>query len=359
MSPLLRLLPLALLCSLLFVTPASVGDTSEPEAVGGNPLAGRTMGVYKGYAEQTWAPYVNATGRKKDLLGKIALAPKAKWFGDWISNASVKRKVRDYISNAQAGDPEALVQMAVFRMDPWEGEACRRLPTKAEKKSYRQWIRRFAQATGDTHAAIILQPDGPFALCAPGGSKVPSRLVKYAAKRFAALPNTSVYIDAGAWDWPHRSQGGVDAVLRFIIPGGIRFIRGIALNSTHYSDTELEIERGTAIVEALAARGITDKHIVINTSSSGNPFEFGKYDGKDDNNARVCRRKTDPRICLKLGIPPTTDVTNSAWGLSEVARERAAQHVDGYLWFGRPWLYRQADPFVTQRALALARTSPY
>jgi endoglucanase len=33
--------------------------------------------------------------------------------------------------------------------------------------------------------------------------------------------------------------------------------------------------------------------------------------------------------------------------------------VDGYLWFGRPWLYMQADPFVMTRALQLARTTPY
>jgi hypothetical protein len=33
--------------------------------------------------------------------------------------------------------------------------------------------------------------------------------------------------------------------------------------------------------------------------------------------------------------------------------------VDAYLWFGRPWLYMQADPFDKPRALQLARTTPY
>ena len=37
----------------------------------------------------------------------------------------------------------------------------------------------------------------------------------------------------------------------------------------------------------------------------------------------------------------------------------AAQYVDAYLWFGRPWLYKQAAPFVLDRALTLARTTPY
>ena len=101
------------------------------------------------------------------------------------------------------GDPEVLVQMAVFRMKPWEHEACDRLPTAAERASYKQWIDRFAAGrSAAQHTAIILQPDGPFALCAPGGSKVPSHLIGYAARTFTALPHTSVYIDAGAADWP-------------------------------------------------------------------------------------------------------------------------------------------------------------
>jgi hypothetical protein len=40
-------------------------------------------------------------------------------------------------------------------------------------------------------------------------------------------------------------------------------------------------------------------------------------------------------------------------------RELAAEHVDGFVWFGRPWLYRQADPFVMKRALTMARTTPW
>ena len=49
--------------------------------------------------------------------------------------------------------------------------------------------------------AIIMQPDGPFVLCAPGDSKLPAKLIKYGVRKLSALPNTSVYIDAGAADW--------------------------------------------------------------------------------------------------------------------------------------------------------------
>ena len=65
------------------------------------------------------------------------------------------------------------------------------------------------------------------------------------------------------------------------------------------------------------------------------------------------------RTCVTLGIPPTTDVADSRWGLSPADRALAAANVDAYLWIGRPWLFMQADPFLTKRALWLARTTPW
>jgi endoglucanase len=340
------------------------GDTvlMQPAAAEGNPLAGRPWGVYKGRAEQSWEPYVEASGSRKKLLAKIALRPKAKWFGGWIPNGQIGEKVRTYVTNAQAGNPDALVQMTVFRMRPWEREACRRLPTAAERASYKDWINRFAGAVGSAHAAIVLQPDGPFALCAPGGSKVPSSLIAYSAKKFSSLPHTSVYVEAGAADWPAAGrQGGVDAAVRILVRGGVRYARGFALNGTHYSSTRNEVARGAAIVKGLAAKGIPGKHFVVNTSSSGHPFVFGDYTGADPNNAFVCRTRSEPatRTCVTLGIPPTTKVASTRWRLPATTRSLAGKYVDAYLWFGRPWLYRQADPFVMSRALRLVQTTPY
>ena len=187
-----------------------------------NPFTGRPWASYGGPAEMAWAPYVNATGEKKAALAKIALTPKAKWFGGWIPTRDIASKVREYVTNAQAGDPTALVQFTVFRMSPWEHDACKRLPTRAEARDYKAWTDNFAAAVGDTPSAIVLQPDGPFALCAPGGSKKPSRLIAYSAKALSSLPNTAVYIEAGSADWPHPAQGGVNAALRILIPAGIR-----------------------------------------------------------------------------------------------------------------------------------------
>jgi endoglucanase len=327
--------------------------------VAANPLAGRPWGVYQGDGEMAWAPYARAGGEERTLLGKIALAPKAKWFGGWISNGEIGEKVRGYIdaSLAQAGSSDALVQMSIFRMHPWEDEACRRLPSAAEASSYRDWIDRFADAVGDTHAAIILQPDGPFALCAPHGSQLPSELIAYSARVLSALPHTSVYIDVGAADWPIQSQGGVAAATRIALQAGVEYARGIALNTTHYSPTVDEVQRGADVVRALAAQGIDDKHVVVNTSSNGKGFVFGDYRAPDPDNARVCTSQQDPGPCVALGIPPTYDFADPRWGLPRSTVDLANQYVDAFLWIGRPWLFDQNEPFVKSRALTLARVS--
>lgn len=339
--------------------PGPAPTAHAPEAAGAasdNPLAGRRMGVYKGPGELAWAPYVNATGRKKKLLGKIALRPKARWFGAWTgSPREIGRKVRDHIENSTGGDPEVLSQMTVYRMVPWQQESKERLPTKKERRQYKRWIRNFAAATGDAHAAIILQPDGPFALTAPGGSRVYSRLIAYAARTFAELPNAATYIDAGASDWPKDDP---ETAAELLVRAGVEHVRGFALNVTHYTSTGENIAHGTKVVAELERRGIPGKHFVVSTSENGRPFHFNDYRGSHPNNAKVCETK-DERVCVTLGIPPTTKVADERWGLSDANRRRARHHVDAYLWIGRPWLVMQSAPFSKKRALAMARTTPY
>ena len=330
---------------------------------GDNPLAGRPWGTYLGPAEPVAGPYAASSGETRRVLSTIAEAPKAKWFGAWIPDAQIEAKTREYVAAAQAGDPETLVQLAMFRAVPWEHEACRRQPTAAEQASYRRWTASFARGIGDAHAAVVLQPDGRFALCTAGGVGMQTALIRYAATTLAALPHTAVYIEVGAADWPAPGQGGVEEVLRFLLPAGIEAARGIALNGTHYSATADEVRRGADVVTALEQRGITDKHVVINTSSNGRPFTYGSYRGTGryahPDNARPCDTVADPGPCVSLGIPPTADVTDERWGLPDDVRALAAEHVDAYLWFGRPWLYFQNSPFELDKALAVTRSSPW
>ena len=55
---------------------------------------------------------------------------------------------------------------------------------------------------------------------------------------------------------------------------------------------------------------------MINTAANGKPFYADDYDGPNFDNAETCRTKQDTS-CVTLGIPPTSDVTNPAWGLTE------------------------------------------
>ena len=319
-----------------------------------NPLV-RQWGVYQGLAEHAWLPYLAATAEQKVLLDKIVQRPKATWFGKWQPDSDITQRVQKYIELSTGGDPEVLVQVSIFRMVPWEEEACRRLPTTAEQASYKRWIDGFVAGVGEAHMAVIMQPDGPFALCAPNRSKLPSHLIRYGVRKLSALPNTSVYIDAGAADW---QRGDVRQALRMLLPAGIREARGFALNSTHYDSTGRQVRFAAAISRALASRGIPGKYGVVNTAANGRPFKGYANKGRIFAKARACRSVSD-RQCVTLGIPPTVDVGNPKWGMSATTNALAEKYVDGYLWFGRPWLYLQIAPFQLGRALALSRSTPF
>lgn len=320
-----------------------------------NPLAERTWGVYKDPRDTTYQAYESASGTTRRLLGKVVLRPRVRWFGVFNKYSTLYKSVRRYIQYSQNGNPNALVQMAVFRLDPWEGKACNSVPGAAAQKSYRKWIDRFATAVGRTHAAIILQPDLPLALCAPHHSKVTLNLVSYAAKRFSSLPNTTSYLDVGAADW--ETVKNASWLLR---NAGVRYTRGFALNASHSDSTQNEVVFGNEVRRALAAQGFRDKHFVVNTAANGRPFSHTYYKrhfrAKYGNSAPACQTVTERR-CVTLGIPPTVDVANTKWGLSSTARSIARNYCDGYLWIGRSWI--EHNVFDLQRALQIARTTPF
>ena len=295
--------------------------TRTVSAAAANPLAGRPWGVFKGGMDAAWAPYSKSTGARRALLAKIALRPKTVWFTSRLDHSRIRKLVRNYVENSQAGNREALVQMAIFGIKPWNREACDRLPTMAERRYYKTWINLIATELGNTRVLLVIQPDAPFALCSPNPA-VPLGLMKYAVDAFAGLPRATVYIEAGAADWMKDEPA---QALRILVRAGVANARGFAFNSTHYDSTARQIRFGTRVVAALAQRGIPNRHFVINTSSNGKPFKGYTYTGPDFDNARLCNDRADTR-CATLGIPPTPDVTNPRWGLSaEVAHGRTAR----------------------------------
>jgi endoglucanase len=332
---------------------AGVANAAVAGASAGNPLAAVRWGVYTGTADNSVYPYYEAaTGTDRQLLAKIALRPQAFSFGAWYADDQIESVAQQYIANVTGGNPNVLAQVAIFRMDPWEGQACPHGSwNPADQASYRSWIRAFAAGIGASRVALVLQPDLPFATCA--GSDVPYQLISYSARVFSALPQTTVYIDAGARYWPMP----VKSAVTMLEQAGIRYTRGFSLNDTEYDSTAAELEYGAQIATELAAAGYPGKHFVINTAENGSPFLNGQYPG-NVGNPRVCRTTHD-RLCATLGIPPTAQTASPRWGLPAADRTLAARYADAYLWVGRPWLDYGAAPFDLNRALALAASTPF
>ena len=353
-----RLLGAALACAALMLTlagqaSAGVANAGLSGPAHADPIAGLAWGNYDGSQDEVFPAYRAASGQNRRLLGLIALRPRMRWFGGWYSDDQIESTIRTYLANVTGGNPNVLAQMAVFRLKPWEHAACASLPTAAQQASYRNWIDSMAAGIGSARVALVLQPDLPFGLCVPHRSKLPLSLVAYAARVFNALPHTTVYIDAGAADWP--SVGEAVGLLR---AAGVAGVRGFALNATHYDSTGHELEFGARVVAALRRAHIPGKHFVINTASNGRPFTYQQYHGPDFDNAAACTSPNAQR-CVTLGIPPTWQVNAARWRLSAHDRTLAARYADAYLWYGRPWLDNQADPFDLHRSLQLAATTPF
>lgn len=308
-----------------------------------NPLAAGPWGIYSGPMDELSQVYAASTGRKRELLGKLALRPRIQFFGAWMPENNVGRTVSNYISVTQAGNPDTLVQIAIFRLWPEGEEALHKRLTGKDQAAYRRWTDNVAAAIGDSRVAMILEPDLAVAL---NGWKpaVRMRLARYAAKKFSALPRTTVYLCASDADWLSEPRA-----VRMLKAAGVRYTRGFALGATHYWSVDENVKYGRRLVQRLARSGIKDKHFVIDTADNGRPFTWkwyhDRYRGQDYDNAKVCKSRSG-RHCVTLGIPPTVQTADPAV-------------VDAYLWFGRPWLTSQKYPFNLQRSLAVARTTPY
>jgi hypothetical protein len=355
-------LRLALLVSLaaLALAPTSAlaagnfANAGLPGASTTNPIAGMKWGVYRGTLDDLYSAWQSARGEDKQLLAKEALQPLMYWFGSWNQDSLAGKVARQYIQAQTNGDPAVLSQMAIFRADPWEGASCKELPTAKQVANYKDWINNWAKGIGASRAVMDLQPDMPFLNCIPDHSQIPAEEINDAAKAFSALPHTTVYIDAGASDWQ-----SVSSVVSLLRESGVQYTRGFALGATHYASTADELLYGDRVVRALAAQGVTGMHFIINTAQNGKPFTVQKdlAEFKDQN---VCAA-TQSTQCVTLGIPPTTDVAAdpTADGLTKHEVAIAEQFCDAYLWFGRPWLENQDNPFKLQRALGLAVSTPF
>lgn len=332
------------------ISHAGMANAGIPGASKSNPLDGvhwgawnpatRNAGVDKPAA---YAHTAHSAADRQAFL-KIVDLPRFRWFGSWMPVHSHGTKegafdqARKYIKETTHGRSDWGSQIAIFRMAPWEGKICRRLPRKKEIRDYKQWITLFAKGIGDQNrVALELQPDLPFARCLPHHSGIAYKLIKFAARKFDALDHTTVYLDAGAVDY----VGETGPATRMLLRAGVKHVQGFALNATHYAPTGANIKHGKKVVKSLARHGAKGKHFIVNTAGNGKPF-IGFKHRKILHSHAICHSPKQ-RICITLGKPPTTDTHSKV--------------VDGELWFGRPW--SDGNPSNYQGVLRLVRTSPF
>ncbi len=315
------------------------------------------------------AAYRSSSRADKTQLAKILTQPRVVWFTSAQSPAWTAAALQHYIAATQKGDKRALVQFAVFGEFPDSagGEAGRNTPlTSRQKTAYRTWIDAIARALGQTKAAIILEPD--LALYAPPNNAGDERvadpaareaLVRYAAQKLAGDKNAAIYLDAGDSDWL-----AVSKEVPVLKAAGIQYVRGFALGATHYASIADAVSYGTALAGALKKAGFPSKHFVVDTADNGKAFTWLRYNAKygaaSFDNAKACASKTSPPPCVTLGAKPTYRVADyAAAHLTAAQKTKAATYVDGFLWFGRPWLDYQAWPFDKARAVKVATTTPF
>src|SRR3954447_19071644 len=183
-----------------------------------NPVEGVRWGTYQTDATDPRldppSAYYNTARNADDRadFAKLLAVPRFRWFGAWVPTFNqgtkwgARKTATKYIEAVQRGNRDVAVGIGVFRLQPFEREACRRLPTQAEIADYERWIQEFAAGIGDSRVILLLQPDMPFTLCQPGRSQSHLKQINWTVKQFGALPHATVYIDAGASDWLRPAQ---------------------------------------------------------------------------------------------------------------------------------------------------------
>ena len=166
----------------------------------------------------------------------------------------------------------------------------------------------------DRQATVIIEPD---ALALTGkrsgclsrtGRAHRYALLSYAAKKLGAMPNVAAYMDVGASDWMRSPSEAVSLLKK----AGVKYIRGFALNSTHYEFSKSELRFGNAVAKKLGG-----KHFVVNTAENANGPLPSRYWKNGSVKSKWCNPKN-----AGLGTQPTTKTGSS--------------YADAFLWVSRP-----------------------
>jgi len=308
---------------------ATVGQAPAQSSTD-NPLAGLTFYNDPESPSMLEWRHLTRTGQraKADLIWKIAREPKAVWVGRF-TRPNFYVKVHRIFDAAQAQG--AVPVITVLRA---QSTGCS--PTydgggPAEDRRTRAWYDDLARAIGGEQVVIAYEPDslGTLECHKPSRRDDRLRLLRYGIDQLSALPNATIYIEAGASDWQGASR--MAPKLRAV---GIAKVRGFMLNATHYDWTKSNIKYGLQL-----SRLVGGKHFIINTAENGRGPLHQRLP-----NGRVLNVWCNPPD-RGLGPPPTTDTSNSM--------------ADAYLWINRPGYAQSCQhrpiAWYLPRALSYAR----
>jgi len=320
------------ICILLAFSAAlfGAGASAPAQSSDSNPLAGVRLYVdQESPSWEQWRAYQRSGEfAKATLVWKIAREPRALWLGRF-TQPNFNVKVRRLIDAAAAQGA-----VPVFTVLRAQSTGCGPGYVgggPAEDARTRAWYDDLARAIGNDRVVIAFEPDSLGTIDCHARSRRDDRirLLRHGVDALAALPNTTVYIEAGASDWEpaRRTANQLRAV-------GIAKVRGFMLNATHQDWTRANVLHGLEI-----SRLTGGKHFVINTAENGRgPIHYRNARGR-----RITVWCNPPR--RGLGPPPTTNTSNPM--------------VDAYLWINRPGYAQscQGRPIAwyAPRALSYAR----
>jgi endoglucanase len=254
-------------------TPAAPKATKAAVAAPADTL---TMAASKGFyvdpksQSALWTAANPNDSRMPVIRDNLAKNPMARWFGDWFT--SISKSVGDYVdASEKAGKVPILVAYSIPNRDACSGYSG---GGEGSAAKYRTWISSYAGAIKSRPAVVVLEPDALADYSCLNSAQQTERegLIKYATEQFRdKAPNAVVYIDAGN----SKYAKATDIAAR-LSKAGMNNVRGFALNVSNFHTEAEETAFGTAVNNALAAKGQARKPYMMDTSRNGNGWN-GKW----------------------------------------------------------------------------------
>jgi cellulase len=273
-------------------TPAAPSD-EKPAAATGTPYLPTSTAAYWAYGSET-------DPVKKRAFYNIGYTPSVVWYDGVSSDADTR--LENTLAKAKAANQVA--QIALYGIPQRD---CGSLSAGGHKnaESYKAWIDRVSAMVGDQTVMVIVEPDA-IGYCGKAEiRKERAPLLTYVGQKFQANnPNAALYIHAGS------GQLDQEAAADAVIDGGIKYMRGFAMNVSSSGTTPVEEAWAEQFVKTLEAKGVAGKHYVVDTSRNGVALQG---DSNPGGKFLTCNNPT-----AAVGTRPTSNTTGA--------------HADAYVW---------------------------